>query len=75
MINYEVQVYPIFNSFHALIAYGVSLIYRGYTEREWDYDAIFSRTLGEYRARSKAKHLARKYGCKFYSFENAIIEL
>lgn len=75
MSDYEVMVYPMYNCFDALIAYGVSLIYRGYTEREWDYDAVFSRTLGEYRARSKAKHLARKYGCKFYSYEQTIIEL
>ena len=75
MTDYEVMVYPMYNCFDALIAYGVSLIYRGYTEREWDYDAVFSRTLGEYRARSKAKHLARKYGCKFYSYEQIIIEL
>ena len=75
MSDYEVMVYPMYNYFDALIAYGVSLIYRGYTEREWDYDAVFSRTLGEYRARSKAKHLARKYGCKFYSYEQTIVEL
>lgn len=75
MSDYEVMVYPMYNCFDALIAYGVSLIYRGYTEREWDYDAIFSRTLGEYRARSKAKHLARKYGCKCYSYEQTIVEL
>ena len=72
---YEVVVQPLYNDFDVLIAYGVFLIYRGYTEREWDYDALFSRTLGEYRARSKAKHLARKYGCKFYSYEQTIIEL
>lgn len=72
---YEVVVYPMYNCFDALVAYGVSLIYRGYTEREWDYDAVLSRSLGEWRARSKAKRLARKYGCKFYSFDNAIIEV
>ena len=75
MTDYEVMVYPMYDCFDVLIAYGVSLIYRGYTEREWNYDAVFSRTLGEYRARNKAKHLARKYGCKFYSYENTIIEL
>lgn len=75
MTDYEVMVYPMYDCFDALIAYGVSLIYRGYTEREWNYDAVFSPTLGEYRARTKAKHLARKYGCKFYSYENTIIEL
>lgn len=72
---YEVVVQPLYNDFNALIAYGVFLIYRGYIEREWDYDAIFSRTLGEYRARNKAKRLARKYGCKFYSYKQTIIEL
>lgn len=72
---YEVVVYPMYNCFDALMAYGVSLIYRGYTEREWDYDAVFSRSLGEWRARNKAKRLAKKYGCKFYSFDNAVIEV
>ena len=64
-----------YNCFDALVAYDVSLIYRGYTEREWNYDAMFSRSLGEWRARHKAKRLARKYGCKFYSFDNAIIKV
>ena len=75
MTDYEVMVYSMYNCFDALIAYGVSLIYGGYIEREWNYDAVFSRILGEYRARSKAKYLARKYKCKFYSYENTIIEL
>ena len=64
-----------YNCFDGLVAYEVSLIYRGYTEREWDYDAVFSHSLGEWCARNKAKRLAKKYGCKFYSFNNAIIEV
>lgn len=72
---YEIVVYSIYNCFDALVAYGVALIYRGYTEREWDYDAVFNRSFGEWRARNKAKRLAKKYGCKFYSFDNAIIEV
>ena len=74
-MKYKIVVRPRYNIFDALVAYNVSLILDGYTVKSWYYDAILSRSIGKWRACNKAEHLANKYNCDYYSFNNNIISI
>lgn len=72
---YKVVVRPRYNIFDALVAYEVSLIYDGYTERTWYYDAIISHSLGKMKACHKAEKIAKRYKLNFYFFKNQVITI